>query len=81
MEMSDWNEQRNVALTNLDVAWARDYMPGASSDEVRLIAMHKARYECTGLTDDLRHASREWLQQRGYNRLHGAFLPDGELPE
>lgn len=57
-------------------------MPDASSDHVRLMAMHKGRYECTDLDNAARHTSGEWLRQHGYGRMTGdPLLPEGVLPE
>jgi hypothetical protein len=80
-ELARYISERNCALLNLDMDWARKNMPAASSDEVRLIAMHKARYDCTGIEDSERHASRKWLQERGYKRIENMeFLQEGKLP-
>jgi hypothetical protein len=73
--------ERNKALSNLDMEWARRNMQGASSDHVRLLAMHKARYECTSIAAELRHLSAKWLRDRGYLRMYRMeLLPEGELP-
>lgn len=73
--------ERNEALTTLDMAWSRRMIPDASSDDVRLMAMHKARYECTQIAPDLRRESRRWLEKNGCGRFYGQPWPDGdELP-
>jgi len=70
------------ALTTLDMNYARRKMPNVRSDEARLIAMHKTRYECIDIDDDLRHISRRWLQDRKFSRLqYVPWLPDDQLPE
>jgi len=79
-DIAEFVRKRNEALVALDMDWARDRMPGSTTDEIRLMAMHKARYECTGIADDLRHDSRKWLQERGFQRLVDDFLPGEELP-
>jgi hypothetical protein len=80
-EANDFLERRNIALRDLDMDYARAVMPNASSDEVRLIAMHKARYECTEIFTDLRQASERWLKERQYKRLGNLDWPtSGELP-
>lgn len=80
-EVEDFVRERNRALTELDMDYARRMLPDASNDEVRMIAMHKARYDCTQIANDLRHASGAWLRERGYKRLGGIpLLPEGELP-
>lgn len=76
----DWLERRNRALANLDMQWAREQSPRVASDEVVLIGLHKARYECRVIAAELRHESGAWLRERNYNRSHGPLLPEGELP-
>jgi hypothetical protein len=73
--------ERNKALENLDMEYARRMIPMATSDDVRLMAMHKARYECTDIAAEFRHQSGEWLRNNGCSRMTGdALLPEGELP-
>jgi hypothetical protein len=68
-------------LSALDMDFARRTLPGASSDVVRLVAMHKARAELLDIHPELRHASVEWLRERGYTLWRGRPLPPvGELP-
>lgn len=70
-------KERNDALRKLDMEWARKMLPDASSDHVRLMAMHKARYEATGIEKHLRLESQAWLQDHGYGRMCGiAFDPE-----
>lgn len=75
--------RRNKALTELDIKWVRRQLPGLSSDEVALITLHKTRYEATGISDELRHQSRRWLQENGFGRYDGCgeFLPSDQLPD
>jgi len=74
-------ERRNAALANLDLEYARE-MTGGKDDVVLLMALHKARYECTALADDLRNFSALWLRGHGYKRFDGSdLLPNGELPK
>lgn len=69
-------------LSRLDMEFARRTLSWASSDEVRLVAMHKARAECLDVHSELRHASVEWLRMHGYRLRNGRELPmPGELPE
>ena len=73
-------DKRNKALLEMDMAYMRRVMPG-TTDEVREIAAHKARYECTQLPKEARHASGDWLRSRQLGRMTGeALLPEGELP-
>lgn len=76
-----WIDERNAALSSLDLNYARKMFPNASSDDVLMLTLHKARYECTGIKDYERHLSAQWLRERGYGRLHGPLLPEGELPK
>lgn len=79
--MEQWRQERNEALAAMNMEWARQMMPTASDDHVRLTAMHKVRYECTDLADELRLQSGDWLRQHGYSRMDGtALLPEGKLP-
>lgn len=74
-------EKRNKALLALDMNYLRNAMP-TSTDEVRLAAAHKARYECTMLPAEARHTSRHWLAERDMGRMSGdELLPEGVLPE
>lgn len=74
-------QERDAALKSLDLDYARRNIPGASSNEVLLAAMHKARYECTNMPNDLRHTSAHWLREQGMGRMTGtALLPEGQLP-
>lgn len=80
-ELEQAMRERDAALTALDMDYARRLMPDASSDEVRLAAMHKARYETTTMARELHHASGAWLRAHGYERYGGLpLLPEGELP-
>lgn len=73
--------KRNEALRSLDMDYFREAMPGASNDFVRLAAAHKARYECTDLEPEFRHASRNWLAEHDMTRFNGMpLLPEGTLP-
>lgn len=82
-DVAEFVRERNKALETLDMEYARRTIPHATSDEVRLIAMHKARYDCTGISDVLRLQSRHWLEERGYRRLGGLAFPADkyELPK
>jgi hypothetical protein len=81
-ELESFLAARNKALIELDMDYARLMLPKASSDEVRLIALHKARYNCTAIPAEYRHASRKWLAERGYQGMAGQeLLPEGELPK
>lgn len=75
------NAEKIRILEALDVAAARQHMPDASSEEVVLLALHKARYLCGHVRAELRHQSGAWLRERGYGMYMGEpLLPPGELP-
>lgn len=64
-------QDRREMLLALDVAKMRAYMekygePAPDSDEVCMIAMHKARIEAGDIPFNEKMKSRFWLQQRGY---------------
>lgn len=80
-EIGRFREARNHALRELNLDYARAVIPHASDEQVLLIALHKARYECKDIEPEYRHASGRWLRERGYGRLRGPLLPEGELPE
>lgn len=80
-EMLDWLADRKLALETLDMAYARRNFPKASSDEVLLLAMHKARYECTDIAPNLRRASAKWIKARGFKRLYDLPWPKKGLPK
>jgi len=75
-----FRDQRDDALRTLDLHWARHIDPSAS-DEVLLLALHKARYLLVDFDPVLRHESAAWLRAGGHDQLHGfPLLPEGELP-
>ena len=80
-DLQEYLLERNAAFRNLDLNWAAKQIGGDVSHEVLLIALHKARYECTAIESHYRHESAAWLRQHGYSRMVGHFLPEGELPE
>ncbi len=80
LALESYIRERNEALTTLDMEWARRMLPNATSDYVRLIAVHKARYDCVSIAPKLRHESAEWLRERGLGAMHRPLLPPRELP-
>jgi len=73
--------ERNRALMEIDMDYLRRMLPTATNDYVRLLSLHKARYECTAIPVTFRHASRAWLSEQHSCRLDGTpLLPEGELP-
>jgi hypothetical protein len=79
--LDEYVEERRKGLSTLNMEWARQVLPAAIDDETRLIAMHKARYDCPDITAELRHESGRWLRERGYGALGGRpLLDEGLLP-
>jgi len=78
-DFNAWKAERNRILRELDTS----KVPGENWNvEMKLTALHKARYECTEIEPELRHESRKWLEERGMKRLGMLeFEPDGRLPE
>lgn len=79
-DVEEFVRARNLALMELDMSYARKMLPDAANDEVRLMAMHKARYECTGIADIFRNSSKQWLVERGLKRFDGSDFTE-ELPK
>lgn len=87
---NDYILERNKALTDLDMRWARrmavqggkkGYL-GGMTDEELLAGMHKARYHIPGIARELRLESAAFLRERGLGDLFGvALLPEGQLPD
>ena len=76
------HERLRQALINLDMEFARSELPECSSDLSRLAAMHKARYEFTTISAELRHESRAWLEKFGFHRYKNLpWPPEGMLEE
>lgn len=83
MNITKWREERNKALREMDLSpegWIAQQMPGCNT-EVREMAVHKARYDCTDLEPALRQESGEWLRARGLGGMSGPLLAPGKLPE
>lgn len=79
--LEDYLAERNAALAAMDMQWARRSTSGVS-DEVLLVAMHKARVEVATMKPELRHESMAWLKDLGCSRMGGLPWPaDGGLPE
>ena len=73
---------RNRAFETDDYAWIRRMMPNASSDAVRLMAFHKARYECLAVSAAKRRESQVWMIENHVRRMTGDFVIPGEpLPK
>ncbi len=80
-ELVAFLDARNKALAELDESYVAKMVPKAPPG-MRLLILHKSRYECTSIAPELRHESRAWLAEGGYKRMNGTeLLPEGELPE
>jgi hypothetical protein len=71
--MGKFTKERDEALASGDVdrvlAFWRKYNPHMREPSSRLVAemaMHKARTAATTLPMEVRQASKQWLQERGY---------------
>jgi hypothetical protein len=78
------NEARRIALTNLDISWARSQIHVDKRRDVKnadlLVILHKARFEASNIERGLRLQSRIWLEERGETRFGGApWPPTGTL--
>lgn len=83
--MQNWIAQRHQMLVTMDMKMGRALIQSGAgenpTDEAVLIALHKARYEVPSIPDELRHASRAWLEANGHDRLRGIpWPPEGKLP-
>lgn len=81
--IAEWRAARNRVLRDLDVEEAKLMLGPAAEragDEVILMSLHKGRYDCVDMPDELRHESAAWLRERGYSGAFGPLLPPGELP-
>ena len=74
--LEEYIKERDAALSTLDMEWAAQQMPYAAP-EVRIMALHKARVESTGVSEKLRQESLEWLRVRGLHKLRGYGWADG----
>lgn len=70
--------ERNVAFETDDFEWARRQLPTASCDIVVIAAFHKARYECTAISDAKRLESQNWLAINKATRLGGMPVSIGD---
>ncbi|TXH15462.1 MAG: hypothetical protein E6R03_07160 [Hyphomicrobiaceae bacterium] len=76
--MNEFIKERNRAFEAGDLNWARSIMPYEASDEVIEIAFHKARYECTHVSDARRLESQKWLVERNMRRMTGEWVALGD---
>jgi hypothetical protein len=80
--IEEFLEARNKAMLEMDFDFLRNHVGRPMSDEMCELTLHKARYSCTSLPAEARHASAKWLRERGYHGLGGeVILPEGQLPE
>lgn len=79
-ELEKFRARRNQAFRDLDLEWARTMIPDASSDFVRLLALHKARLDCVDIEPELRRESARWLLANGFKGMHGETPDPNNLP-
>jgi len=78
--LGDLLAERNTALLNLDLKWARRMVGDHPSEETLLASLHKARVECMALPDEPRRASCVWLLEHGMKRMTGLKPDPDHLP-
>jgi hypothetical protein len=71
-----WIEERNRIMRDFDVE-AGMKMMGCTDRMVAVMGLHKARYECLAISDDLRRESQAWLADNGVKRLAGEAVKRG----
>jgi hypothetical protein len=69
------DEERYRIILEMDLDAAVEVYPLPISREDLLIGMHKARYLFKTMPAELRHASRQWLEDNGHNTWMGQPLP------
>ena len=69
---------RNDAFENDDLEWARAALADGTPHEVVVMAFHKARYECTEVSEKKRRESQFWLHANGVTRLTGDAVKIGD---
>jgi hypothetical protein len=74
---------RLAAMCHLDIAYfrAQFVQDDKATDQVVMLYLHKARYECAEVEDKLRLISGEYLRRNKARRWDGSpLLAPGELP-
>lgn len=74
---------RLAAMCRLDIEYFREQFVGddKATDQVVMLYLHKARYECREIEDKLRLISGEYLRRNKARRWDGSsLLAPGELP-
>lgn len=69
-EIKEFVAKRDRALREMDIDYARKMLPKASSEHVRLAAMHKARLEVIDMEDSFKEASLKWLSDNGFHPMY-----------
>ena len=81
MVYTDFDEfitRRNRAFEEGDVKWVGEVFPNLVADGVAEMAFHKARYECTQVSDARRLESQKWLVERNMRRITGEPIALGD---
>jgi hypothetical protein len=80
-ELTRYNQEMTEVLIDLDLVKARRFMTRDLTDEIILVALHRARVHATTVPRELRLESVEWLREHDIPDLSGGALPPpGELP-
>jgi hypothetical protein len=81
LELTRFNDEMTQVLISLDLVAARKFMTSELTDEIILVALHRARVHATSVEKYLRLESLEWLRAHGISDMYGAPLPPpGTLP-
>jgi hypothetical protein len=81
VELARFNEEMTKVLIDLDLVAARKFLTRDLTDELILVALHRARVHATSVEKHLRLESLEWLREHGFSDLYGMPLPPpGILP-
>ena len=77
--MKNHNLESRRMMLEMDIPkMAADY---GLTPEVAEVALHKARFDAVSIPREMRAASREWLESRGYKRMMNMpWPPAGVLP-
>ncbi len=75
-----WRLRRNLALAELDLEWARVATKGHLTNDGLLAALHRARFDCVDIPEELRLESAAWLQAQGFKDTDNADVLPVEPP-
>lgn len=80
--LDEYISERNRAFETDDLQWTRRFLTEngtpPSHESVVIMAFHKARYECPGVSEKKRLESQKWLFENKVTKLDGTFVEPGE---